>query len=102
MLNRPKVDEIAKLLDTIRDRKTVIERPLTDVLDNQKDKVNQRNAKSLVSRIQRHYENVRSVSLRTVRTPGAILDTALDRLQRFDTNISLNRVCSPPSRSSTA
>lgn len=99
--NRPKVEEISKLLDIMRDRKTVIDRPLEEVLNNRKDKTNQRRAKSLVTQIQRHYEQVRGVSLRSVRTPGAILDTAIDRLQRFDSNISLSKQ-PMPSRLPTA
>lgn len=101
MTNRPRVEEITKLLDTIRDRKTIVDQPLDQVLNNSKDKLNQRRAKSLVTQIQRHYEQVRSISLRSVRTPGTILDTALERLQRFDTNISLRKQ-TPPSRLSTA
>ena len=89
--NRPKVEEINKILDILRDRKTIIDQPLSQVLNNNKDRVNQRRAKSLVTHIQHHYEQVRSVSLRSVRTPGTILDTAIDRLQEFDTNISLNK-----------
>ncbi len=89
------------MLDIIRDRKTIIDQPLSQVLNNNKDKLNQRRAKSLVTQIQRHYEQVRSVSLRSVRTPGTILDTAIDRLQRFDTNISLSKQPTP-SRLSTA
>jgi predicted glycosyltransferase len=99
--NRPKVEEINKLLDIIRDRQTIIEQPLGKVLNNNKDKLNQRRAKSLVTQIQRHYEQVRSVSLRSVRTPGTILDTAIDRLQRFDTNASLHQQ-TMPSRLPTA
>lgn len=99
--NRPKVEEINKLLDLMRDRKTVIDQPLNEVLDNRKDKTNQRRAKSLVNQIQRHYEQVRGVSLRSVRTPGTILDTAIDRLQRFDSNISLSKQ-TLPSRLPTA
>ncbi len=93
--NRPKVEEINKFLDLIRDRKTVTDQPLGQVLNNNKDKINQRRARSLVTQIQRHYEQVRSISLRSVRTPGTILDTALDRLQRFDTNLSLNKQALP-------
>ncbi len=95
------MEEINKLLDTIRDRKTIIDQPLDKVLTNHKDKANQRRAKSLVNQIQRHYEQVRSVSLRSVRTPGTILDTALDRLQRFESNISSSKQ-SLPSRLPTA
>ncbi|UJR37722.1 hypothetical protein I4U23_030417 [Adineta vaga] len=90
--NRPKVEEINKLLDIIRDRQTVIDQPLGQVLNNNKDKVNQRRAKSLVTEIQRHYEQVRSISLRSVRTPGTTLDRAINRLQRFDSNISLKKL----------
>jgi len=79
----------------MRDRKTIIDQPLDQVLNNNKDKLNQKRAKSLVTQIQRHYERVRSVSLRSVRTPGTILDTAIDRLQRFDTNISLSKQITP-------
>jgi hypothetical protein len=64
-------------------------------LNNNKDKLNQKRAKSLVTKIQRHYEQVRSVSLRSVRTPGTILDNAIDRLQRFDTNTSLGKQTTP-------
>lgn len=55
-----------------------------------------------MTQIQRHYEQVRSISLRSVRTPGTILDTALERLQSFDINISLGKQTPPPSRLSTA
>ncbi|CAF0969180.1 unnamed protein product [Adineta ricciae] len=89
--NKPKVEEINKLLDIIRDRQTIIDQPLGQVLNNNKDKVNQRRAKSLITEIQRHYEQVRSVSLRSVRTPGTTLDRAIYRLQRFDSNISLKK-----------
>ena len=77
------------MLEVIRDRKTIIDQPLGEVLNNNKDKINQRRAKSLVTQIQQHYEQVRSVSLRSVRTPGSILDAAIDRIQQFDSNISL-------------
>ncbi|CAF3532328.1 unnamed protein product [Rotaria sp. Silwood1] len=99
--NRPKVEEINKLLDIIRDRETIIDQPLDKVLNNKKDKINQRRAKSLVTQIQHHYEQVRGISLRNVRTPGTILDTAIERLQKFDTNISINKE-SLPSRLPTA
>ncbi|CAF0756691.1 unnamed protein product [Adineta steineri] len=89
--NKPKIEEINKLLDIIRDRKTIIDQPLGQILNNNKDKVSQRRAKSLVTEIQRHYEQVRSISLRSVRTPGTTLDRAINRLQRFDTNISLKK-----------
>ena len=85
----------------MRDRKTVVDRPLTEVLDNPADRTERRRAKSLVSQIQRHYESVRSSSLRNVRTPGAILDSAIERLQQFDSNISLNKPQSAPSSSSS-
>jgi hypothetical protein len=75
----------------MRDRRTIIDQPLGQVLNNNKDKINQRRAKSLVTQIQRHYEQVRSISLRSVRTPGTTLDRAITRLQRFDTNISLKK-----------
>jgi hypothetical protein len=75
----------------MRDRRTIIDQPLGQVLNNNKDKINQRRAKSLVTQIQRHYEQVRSISLRSVRTPGTQLDRAITRLQRFDTNISLKK-----------
>lgn len=84
----------------MRDRKTVVDRPLTEVLDNPKNRTEQRRAKSLVSQIQRHYEDVRSSSLRNVRTPGSILDSAIERLQQFDGNISLSKPRSAPSPSS--
>ncbi|CAF3346817.1 unnamed protein product [Rotaria socialis] len=54
--NRPKAEEINKLLDIIRDRHTVTDKPLTQVLHNNKDKKGQRRAKSLVTQIQQHYE----------------------------------------------
>ena len=95
------MEEINKLLDIIRDRKTIIDQPLDQVLTNQKDKANQRRAKSLVNHIQRHYEQVRTASLRSVRTPGTILDTAIDRLQRFDANVPLSKQ-TLPSRLPTA
>ena len=85
----------------MRDRKTVIDRPLTEVLDKPADRTERRRAKSLVSQIQRHYESVRSTSLRSVRTPGSILDSAIERLQQFDSNISLNKPQSAPSSSSS-
>ena len=85
----------------MRERKTVIDRPLTDVLDNPTNRTERRRAKSLVSQIQRHYESVRSTSLRSVRTPGSILDSALERLQQFDSNISLNKPQSAPSSTSS-
>ncbi|CAF1027217.1 unnamed protein product [Rotaria sordida] len=99
--NRPKVEEINKLLDLIRDRQTIIDQPLGKVLNNNKDKKNQRHAKSLITQIQHHYGQVRSISLRSVRTPGTILDTAIERLQKFDTDISINKD-SLPSRLPTA
>jgi hypothetical protein len=86
----------------MRDRKTVIDRPLTEVLNNQKEANNQKHAKALVSRVQRHYEHVRSMSLRSVRTPGTLLDTAIDRLHKFDTNLPLNKPVPSPSRTSSA
>lgn len=86
-VNRPKVEEINALLDAVRDRKTVVDVPLPEAL---KSKADRRRAQSLVSQVQKHYENVRSVSLRTVRTPGTILETAIDRIQKFDENLSLN------------
>lgn len=99
--NRPKAEEITQLLDVIRDRKTVVDKPLAQVLSNNKDKINQRRAKSLVSHIQKHYEQVRSVSLRSVHTPGTILDTAIERLQKFETNVTLTNPVLPE-RVSTA
>jgi hypothetical protein len=71
------------------------------VLNNNKDRINQRHARLLVTQIQRHYEQVRSMSLRSVRTPGTTLDTAINRLQRFDTSISLSKQ-ELPSRLPTA
>jgi hypothetical protein len=41
------------------------------------------------------------MSLRSVRTPGTTLDTAINRLQRFDTSISLSKQ-ELPSRLPTA
>ncbi|CAF1332882.1 unnamed protein product, partial [Didymodactylos carnosus] len=84
--NRPRVEEISQWLDNMRDRKTIIEQPLVEMLNA--DKKSQKVATTLVAEVQKHYESVRSASLRAVKTPGTILDDALHRLQRFDTNIS--------------
>jgi predicted glycosyltransferase len=99
---RANLQEINQTLDIIRERKTVIDQPLVDVLHNSNDQANQRRAKSLVSQIQRHYEQVRSISLRNVRTPGVTLDTVLHRLHQFDAKNASARLEPLPSRPTTA
>ena len=102
MATRPKAEEINALLDAVRNRQTIIDVPLADVLENGKFRADRKRATSLVSQVQRHYERVRAASLRDVRTPGKTLETAIDRIQQFDNNIALNKSSTAPSRPSSA